>query len=98
MCILVLTEHEIRLILALTWASFIPQIKHVWKTKDSRGISTAYLLFNVLCITEHVFFQSLDTAYLWDISILPSAPVSVSPLDWVNLTQVLGDWILSNVL
>ncbi|PYH72661.1 uncharacterized protein BO88DRAFT_432500 [Aspergillus vadensis CBS 113365] len=90
-------EDEIRIILALTWASFIPQIKHVWKTKDSRGISTAYLLFNVLCITEHVFFQSLDTAYLWDISKLPSAPVSVSLLDWANLAQELGDWVLSNV-
>ncbi|OJI89785.1 hypothetical protein ASPTUDRAFT_49497 [Aspergillus tubingensis CBS 134.48] len=66
--------------------------------KDSRGISTVYFLFGLLCITEHVFFQSLDTAYLWDISKLPSSPVSVSPLDWVNLAQVLGDWVLSNVL
>ncbi|TPR04534.1 MgsA AAA+ ATPase C terminal family protein [Aspergillus niger] len=86
------------IILALTWASFVPQIKHVWQTKDSRGISTAYLLFNLLCITEHVFFHSLDIAYLWDVSKFPSAPVSVSPLDWVNLAQVLGDWVLSNVL
>ncbi|GJP95935.1 hypothetical protein CBS63078_413 [Aspergillus niger] len=86
------------IILALTWASFVPQIKHVWQTKDSRGISTAYLLFNLLCITEHVFFHSLDIAYLWDVSKFPSAPVSVSPLDWVNLAQVLGDWVLSNIL
>ncbi|GKZ35915.1 hypothetical protein AbraIFM66950_006750 [Aspergillus brasiliensis] len=85
------------IILALTCASFVPQIKHVWQTKDSRGISTAYLLFNLLCITEHVFFHSLDIAYLWDGSRYLSAPVSVSPLDWVNLAQVLGVWVLSNV-
>ncbi|KAL7658383.1 hypothetical protein ACMYSQ_004511 [Aspergillus niger] len=64
-------------------------IKHVWQAKDSRGISTSYLLFNLLRITEHVFFHSLDITYLWDVSKFPSAPVSVSPLDWVLPTSYL---------
>ncbi|KAE8354555.1 hypothetical protein BDV28DRAFT_164120 [Aspergillus coremiiformis] len=85
------------IILALTWASFVPQIQYVWQTKDTRGISSAYLLFNLLCITQHVFFHSLDVANIWALSKLDPPPVSVSPLDWLNIAQLSGVWILSNI-
>ncbi|PYI34456.1 hypothetical protein BP00DRAFT_484769 [Aspergillus indologenus CBS 114.80] len=83
------------LILALTWASFSPQIQHVWQTKDSRGISSAYLLFNLLCATEHVFLVGRSMALFWALTDI--APVSFSTLDWLNLAQVLAVWVCLNV-
>ncbi|PYH83085.1 hypothetical protein BO82DRAFT_391066 [Aspergillus uvarum CBS 121591] len=92
------------LTLTLTWASFIPPIRHVWHTKDSRGISSAHLLFNLLCATDHVFIKAYSTAMLWTLSRLEDLPefdlpyeIAVSALDWINLAQVLGIWVLSNI-
>ncbi|RAH71526.1 uncharacterized protein BO66DRAFT_470336 [Aspergillus aculeatinus CBS 121060] len=81
--------------LALVWASFVSQIQHVWQTKDSRGISSAYLLFNLLCATEHVFMIGRFMSLFW--ALTDTAPVSFSTLDWLNLAQVLVVWVCLNV-
>ncbi|KAF4205921.1 hypothetical protein CNMCM5878_006475 [Aspergillus fumigatiaffinis] len=83
------------IVLLLTFASFTPQIQHVWQRRDAKGISSSYLLFNLICATEHVFF-----GFFWMVNMREwpgfwtHLPITV--LDWVNFVQLTGVWALFN--
>ncbi|PYI00402.1 hypothetical protein BO78DRAFT_438702 [Aspergillus sclerotiicarbonarius CBS 121057] len=91
------------IVLILTYSTFIPQIHHVQKSKTSQGISSIYLLSNLLCTTEHLFFITSNMIYLHAISDLPidnpipRISITLTLLDWLNFAQVLGIWVLSNI-
>lgn len=52
-----LTSLEIRRALTvLTALSFLPQLHRIWTQKTSKGISTDYIFWNLLCATEQFKF------------------------------------------
>ncbi|KAE8375140.1 hypothetical protein BDV26DRAFT_283716 [Aspergillus bertholletiae] len=85
------------LVLILSFASFAPQIRHVWWSKNARGILSIHLLFNLICSTEHVFFGFFYMVNSYHVpGVWSHSPINI--LDWVNLVQLTGVWVLFNVL
>ncbi|KAJ5952238.1 uncharacterized protein N7479_010651 [Penicillium vulpinum] len=77
----------------LTVSSFYPLIESLWLKKDSSGISTYYVLFNLIAATEQFtivfFFMVNNTA---GSSVFVHTPISVG--DWLNFTQMTVSYVL----
>ncbi|PKX91287.1 PQ-loop repeat-containing protein [Aspergillus novofumigatus IBT 16806] len=85
------------IVLLLTFASFTPQIQHVWRRRDAKGISSSYILLNLICATEHVFFGFFYIVNMREWSgFWTHHPINI--LDWVNFVQLTGVWAFFNVL
>ncbi|KAJ5348947.1 uncharacterized protein N7506_002200 [Penicillium brevicompactum] len=81
----------------LVFASFIPQIHHVWLRKEAGRVSLNYLQWNLIHSTE-----TLCVAFFLTINVGEDVPLWWAhlpkiALDWVNLTQLAGVWILFNI-
>lgn len=74
----------------------MPQITYVWLGKGTRDISLLYLLLNVICSTEHLFFVFYHTINL-PIETEYWAHHPQNALDWVNSIQSAGVWALFNL-
>ncbi|CAG8934470.1 unnamed protein product [Penicillium salamii] len=81
----------------LVLASFIPQVRHAWLRKEGGKVSLNYLQLNLICSTENLFLAFFFTVNAGeDVPIWAHAPRIA--LDWVNLAQFIGIWILFNFL
>lgn len=84
-----------RILLVLSFASFLPQLQLVWLRRDSSGISLYYVLFNLVVATE---LFTIDLAILTSAEggdIFVHSPATTG--DWLNLAQfgtVWAMWIL----
>ncbi|KAJ5992002.1 hypothetical protein N7451_007726 [Penicillium sp. IBT 35674x] len=97
------------LVLVVVFTSFIPHIRQAWLGKRAGDISLLYLLFNVICSTEHLFFAFFFTINLRLDDLPEDLPpdIRIEPywthfprnaLDWINFSQVMGVWALFNIL
>lgn len=90
-------SNNIRIVTFLVLASFIPQIRHAWLRKEGGRVSLNYLQLNLICSTENLFLAFFFTVNAdEDVPIWAHAPRIA--LDWVNLAQFVGIWILFNFL
>ncbi|CAG8151689.1 unnamed protein product [Penicillium salamii] len=81
----------------LVLASFIPQVRHAWLRKEGGRVSLNYLQLNLICSTESLFLAFFFTVNTdEDVPFWAHAPRIA--LDWVNLAQFVGIWILFNFL
>ncbi|KAJ6103767.1 hypothetical protein N7486_003989 [Penicillium sp. IBT 16267x] len=97
------------LVLVVVFTSFIPHIRQAWLGKGTGEISLLYLLFNVICSTEHLFFAFFSTINIQPIDLPDDLPPDIhivpywthyprNALDWINFSQVIGVWALFNIL
>ncbi|KAK3937885.1 hypothetical protein QBC46DRAFT_410768 [Diplogelasinospora grovesii] len=82
------------LLLVLSFASFLPQLRLLWVQRDSSGISLYYVLFNLLVATEQFtlsFFFVVNHRFE-DTQVFVHTPPDVG--DILNLTQFAVVWAL----
>ncbi|KAF2268064.1 hypothetical protein CC78DRAFT_530455 [Lojkania enalia] len=84
------------ILLILSFLSFLPQLLRVFSRKDSSGISTYYMLFNLISMTEQftlAFFFIVNNIDNPDFFV--HNPINAG--DWLNLAQlavVLSLWLI----
>lgn len=86
----------------MVFASFIPHIRHAWLGKGAGDISLHYLLFNVICSTEHLSFAFFYTIN-FDLTELPDDFFDNFPDDlppgvhlepyWFHFPRNAVDWV-----
>ncbi|KAI1454089.1 hypothetical protein F4805DRAFT_461139 [Annulohypoxylon moriforme] len=74
------------LLLLATVASFVPQYHRIISRRDYAGISSLYVLINLVVATEQF---AIDLHYMVDNTDMAGLIVNVPPtiLDWLNLAQ-----------
>ncbi|EAU29408.1 predicted protein [Aspergillus terreus NIH2624] len=79
-----------RILIILTTASFYPQIRCIQLRNSTHGISTAYILFNLISATEHF-------AILFALLVNSGGDVFIheppTTGDWLNLYQLFAVWM-----
>lgn len=80
-------------LLALSVASFLPQLGVFLVRRDSSGISPFYMLSNVLCATEQLAFLFLSAVIMpEDGYLIVHKPLTLG--DWINLGHTAAVWVL----
>lgn len=80
--------NHLSILLVLTFASFLPQIRRIWVRRDASGISLRYVLFNLIAASEQ-FAVNFVYAYLYTPGY-GEEPFVHDPMtdgDWLNLAQ-----------
>ncbi|KAH7371846.1 hypothetical protein BKA64DRAFT_268214 [Cadophora sp. MPI-SDFR-AT-0126] len=81
------------ILLFLSFASFLPQIRLLWQRRDSSGISLYYVLFNLISATE----QFTISFFFVVNSVEPADAFVKNPPnagDWLNFGQFALVWVL----
>ncbi|PVH79612.1 hypothetical protein DL98DRAFT_516030 [Cadophora sp. DSE1049] len=81
------------ILLLLSCASFLPQLRLLWLRRDSSGISLYYVLFNIISATEQFtisFYCVVNSIEPADVFV--NNPPSVG--DWLNFVQFALVWVL----
>ncbi len=80
------------LLLALSLASFLPQLGVLLVRRDSSGMSPFYVLSNLLCATEQLTFIFLSAVITPDEPLITHSPLTLG--DWINLGHTAAVWVL----
>jgi hypothetical protein len=75
-----------RLLLLASAMSFGPQLHHTFSRRDSTGISTFYVLFNLISATEQFALTFFFVNYAEDSDFFVHHPRNAG--DWINLAQM----------
>lgn len=82
------------ILIALTVASFLPQINQMIKRQDCLGISPTYVYFNLLVATEQLGFHAyLMVANSEILDEIVASPPTFG--DWLDLIQFGIVWLLN---
>ena len=91
--LLILTISPPRILLIISFVSFLPQLHLLWARKDASGISLYYVLYNLISATEQ-----LTIAFTIMVNMTDGADAFVhkprSAGDWLNLSHMIVVWLL----
>ncbi|PWY72769.1 hypothetical protein BO83DRAFT_408483 [Aspergillus eucalypticola CBS 122712] len=83
-------------LMGLSIFSFLPQLRLLWATKNSSGLSINYVLINLICATEQFLLVLLyNNTPDAEPNMFVENPGSLG--DWMNLIQITVVWILSGL-
>ena len=80
------------LLLAVSLASFLPQLGVLLVRRDSSGMSPFYVLSNLLCATEQLAVMFLSAVITPDEPLIVHSPLTLG--DWINLGHTAAVWVL----